>query len=86
MVLFVVLLRRFIYMEAIQTNNTDLISRIYQIMIINMLNNRSFRYSNYYFIKFICFIPIYYAINLNIVSSYMIFSYLYIQYIANLNQ
>ena len=52
MVLFVILLRCFICVEAIQTGNADLI-------------------------KFVSFISIYYVINLDIVSSYMDFSYLY---------
>ena len=34
-VLFVVLLQRFIFLEPIQTNTTDMISRIYQIMIVS---------------------------------------------------
>ena len=37
------------------------------------------RYFSNCFIKFICFIPIYYVVNLNIVSSYMLFNYLYIE-------
>ena len=48
-------------------------------MIISILNNWSHRNSSNYIIKFVSFIPIYYAINLDIVSSYMIFSYLYIE-------
>ena len=65
----------------------DLISRRYHIMIINMLNNYStkysshniikfvgIRYSSHYIIKFVSFIPIYYAINFDIVFSFMLFS------------
>ena len=37
--LFGVLLRNFIYVRAIQTDNVDLISRKYQIMVISVLNN-----------------------------------------------
>ena len=76
-VFFVVLLRRFIYMMMIQIDKTDSISR----MIIYMLKNLSQRYFSYYIIKFISFILIYYDINLNIVSSFMVFSNLYIRYI-----
>ena len=75
---FVVLLKRFIFIDAIQTSKTDSISQIYQIMVIDMLNNRSHKYFSYYIIKFVGFITIYYIINLNIVSSLMNFSNLYI--------
>ena len=78
-VLFVVLLQRFICVGGIQTGKTDLISRRYQIMVVSMLKNWSCSYSSQYFIKFAGFMPISYAINLNIVSSYMIFSYLYLE-------
>ena len=85
-VFFVVLLRRFIYMMMIQIDKTDSISR----MIIYMLKNLSRRYSNYYIIKFISFILIYYGINLDIISSFMVFNNLYIPYIdlfiASLNK
>ena len=37
------------------------------------------QYSSHYFIKFVCFMPIYYTINLDIVSSYLVFSYLYLE-------
>ena len=80
-VLFVVLLWRFICMGAIQTDKVDMINQIYQIMIVNMLKNWSLRYSGYYIIKFVGFMPIYYAINLDIVLSYMIFKYLYFGFI-----
>ena len=78
-VLSVILLWHFIYVGVIWTTKTDFISPIYQIMIVSMLKNWSRRYSNHYIIKFIGFILIYYAINLNIVSSFMIFSYLYLE-------
>ena len=38
-VLFVILLRHFIYVGVIQTSKIYLINRIYQIMIISILNN-----------------------------------------------
>ena len=74
--LFVVLLWRFIHVRAIQTSKIDLINQRYQILIVNILKNWIYRYSSHYFIKFIGFMSIYYAINLDIVSSYMILSYL----------
>ena len=46
-------------------------------MVVNILNNWSRKYISHYIIKFVGFILIYYAINLNIVLSYMVFSYLY---------
>ena len=66
-------------MEVIQTDKTDSISRRYQIIVLSILKNWRRRYSNHYIIKFIGFIPIYYFINLNIVSSYIIFNYLYLR-------
>ena len=63
---------------AIQIGKVDLIRRKYQIMVVNMLKNQNYRYSSQYFIKFVGFMLIYYAINLNIVSSCMVFSYLYL--------
>ena len=78
MVLFVILLQRFICIEVIQIGKTYLINRIYQIIIISILKNWSYKYFNYYFIKFIGFITIYYVINIDIISSYMIFNYLYL--------
>ena len=47
-------------------------------MVVSMLKNWSRIYSNHYIIKFVGFMPIYYTINLDIVSSYMVFSYLYL--------
>ena len=78
MILFVVLLWRFIYVKAIQIGKIYLINQIYQIMVVSMLKNWSY---SHYFIKFICFMSIYYIINLDIVSSCMIFSYLYLGFI-----
>ena len=80
--LFVVLLRRFIYVGTIQTDKTDLINPIYQIMVVSILKNWSPRYSSNYIIKFVGFMSIYYVINLNIVSSYIVFSYLYLRSIV----
>ena len=56
----------------------DMLGQIYQIIVVSMLKNWSHRYSNHYIIKFVCFLPIYYAINLDIISSYIVFSYLYL--------
>ena len=67
LVLIIVLSRHFIRMRAIQKGKTYLINRKYQIIIS--------RYSSHYFIKLVGFMPIY-TINLNIVSFYMIFSFL----------
>ena len=39
------------------------------MMVVNMLKNMSHRYSSHYIIKFIGFTPIYYVIDLNIVTS-----------------
>ena len=67
-------------MEAFQTSKSDLIIQIYQIIMIgSILKNWSHRYYNHYSIKFIDFIPMYYAINLNIVLFCMIFSILYLE-------
>ena len=68
-------------MRVIQTSKTNLINRRYQIKIVSILKNlknRSRRYSNNYIIKFVGFMSIYYAFNLNIVLFCMIFSNLYI--------
>ena len=77
MALFVVLLRYFTCVGVIHTSKTDLINRRYQIMVFSMLK-KSYRYSSNYFIKFIGFMSIYYAINLDIFSLYMVFNYLYL--------
>ena len=74
--LFVVLLRRFIFVGATQTSKADLISPRSQIMVVSMLKNLSHKYYSHYIIKCLDFISIYYAINKDIISSYMIFSYL----------
>ena len=61
-------------METIQTSKTDSISKKNQIIGASMLKNWNRRYSCHYIIKFVGFMSIYYAIDLNIVSSFMIFS------------
>ena len=65
-------------MRAIQIYKIDLINQIYQIMVVSMLKNWSY---SHYFIKIICFMSIYYIINLDIVSSCMVFKYLYFRFI-----
>ena len=64
---------------TIQTNKTDSINQKYQIMVVSMLKNWSRRYYSHYIIKFVSFMLIYYAINLDIVSFYKVFSYLYLE-------
>ena len=76
-VFFVILLKRFIFVEAIQIGKTDSISRIYQIMVVSILNNWSCIYYSHYIIRFVGFMLIYYVINLNIVSFCFVFSNLY---------
>ena len=66
-------------MGVIKIDKSDMISPRYQIMVINILKNYSRKYSSYYIIKFIGFMLIYYAINLNIFFIYMIFIYLYLR-------
>ena len=61
-------------MRVIHSDKADSISR----MVVYMLKNLSRKYSSYYIIRFISFIPIYYGINLDIVLSFMVFSNLYI--------
>ena len=51
---------------------------IYQTIVVSTLKNWSCGYFNHYIIKFIGFMKIYYIINLDIVSSGMVFNYLYI--------
>ena len=63
------LIATFYLFGAIQTSKTYFINQIYQIMVISMLKDQSCRYYSYYFIKLVRFISIYYAINLDIVSS-----------------
>ena len=48
------------------------------LLLIYSYNNKMIIFS-YYIIKFVGFMSIYYAINVDIVSSYMIFSNLYIK-------
>ena len=50
-------------------------------MVVSILNSWSCRYSSHYIIKFVDFMLIYYNINLDIVSSFMAFSNLYIGFI-----
>ena len=76
----------------------DSVNRRYQIMVINILKNLSHIYSNHYnwshrhsihyIIKFIDFISIYYAINLDVVLFFIILSNLYLRSIdlSSLNQ
>ena len=78
-VFFVILLRRFISMGAIQTGKADSISQRYQIIVISMLNNWSRKYFNHFIIKFVGFILICYAIKLYIVYLFMVFSNLYLR-------
>ena len=47
-------------------------------MVIGMLKNCNCKYYNHNIIKFVGFMPIYYAINLDIVLSCMVFSCLYL--------
>ena len=75
-VLFVILLRCFICMRAIQIGKTNLINR-YQIIVVSMLKNWNCKYFSHYFMKFLGFMTIYYTIN-PVVSSYMVFSHLYL--------
>ena len=77
-VFFIVLLQRFIYVDAIHIGKTNSISRRYQIIVVRMLKNLNRRYSNYYIIKFIGFMPIY-ANNLDTVSLFMVLSDLYLE-------
>ena len=53
-VLFIILLRHFICVKAIQTDKADLISQMYQIMVVSILKNWS-RYYIHYIIKFVGF-------------------------------
>ena len=55
--------------------------KISNYMEVGMLKNWSCRYSSRYFIKFVGFMPVYYAINLNIALSCMVFNYLYLRFI-----
>ena len=77
--LFIISLRHFICIGAIMTNKVNLISPRYQIMVVGMLKNWNPRYYSHYIIKFVGFMPIYYVINLDIISPCMVFSYLYLE-------
>ena len=53
------------------------IGSVEEIMIVSILKNLNHIYSSHYIIKFVNFMSIYYAMNLNIVSLFMIFNNLY---------
>ena len=61
----------FLY-RAIKIDKMDSINRKYKIMVVNILKNLSQIYYNHHSITFIKFIPIYYVINLDIISSFII--------------
>ena len=63
---------------AIQIGKADSTWSKIQIMIVSILKNKYRRYSNHYIVKFVSFMPIYYAINLDIVSCFMVFSNFYL--------
>ena len=65
-------------MKEIQTGKTNWISRRYEIMIVSMLKNLNHIYSSHYIIKFVDFMSIYYVMNMNIVSLFMVFRNLYL--------
>ena len=75
-VLFIVLLLTH-YLSEDDSGKTDLICRRYEIMVVTVLKNWSKRYSYHFIIKFVDLILIYYAINMDIVLSYMNFSNLH---------
>ena len=60
-------------MEEIQIGKTNWISRRYEIMVVSMLKNLNHIYSSHYIFKFVDFMSIYYVMNLNIVSLFMVF-------------
>ena len=66
-------------MGVIHTTKADSINPIYHIMVVIILKNRSRKYFSHYIIKFIGFMLIYYAINLNVILLFMNFSNLYIE-------
>ena len=76
---FVNLLGYFICIKAIHTSKAD------SIIVFNVSKNQSHKYYNYYIIKFIGFMSIFYVINLDIISSYTVFSDLY-RSLTSLNQ
>ena len=49
-------------------------------MSVNIWNKRSGKYSSYYIVKFIGFMPIFYTINLDIVLFFIVFSNLYLEF------
>ena len=57
------------------------IGSVEEIMIVSILKNLNHIYYSHYIIKFIDFMFIYYVMNLNIVSLFMIFNNLYLGYI-----
>ena len=79
MMFFVILLQYFVYVRAIKTSIANSINQRYHIMVVSMLKNWSRRFSSHYIIKFVGFMPIYYAINLDIVSLFTVFSNLYLR-------
>ena len=64
----------------------DEIKTTNQITVVSILKNLSHRYSSYYYIiNFLGFKSIYFAINLSIVSSYIVFKefvYIFLSYIT----
>ena len=70
-------------MWTIQTSKTYLINQIYQI--ISIYNKTPFYFYLFfiflYAALFIGFMSIYHVITVDIVSSYMIFSYLYLRFV-----
>ena len=59
-------------MRSIKIDKTDSISRIYQIMIVSILKNRNQKYYSYFIIKFVGFMLIYYDINFDIISWFLV--------------
>ena len=69
-VFFIILLKYFICVGAIQTSKANSNNRRYQIMVGSMLKNWSPIYYSHYIIKFVGFMLIYYIINLDIIVIY----------------
>ena len=65
------LIATFYLCGAIQIGKGNSIGERYQIMVVNMLKNWNRRYSIHCSTKFLGFMPIYYAINPDIVSSFV---------------
>ena len=63
----IVILNQLNYFFIKKNYSIFFLNQIYQIMVVNILKNWNLRYSSNYFIKFVCFILIYYVINLYIV-------------------